>query len=47
MRTLALALVNPDPSPDQASKEENTDLYYALPWSHGSLGLLVGLTLKA
>jgi len=30
----------------KASKEENTDLYYALPWSHGSLGLLVGLTLK-
>jgi len=29
-----------------ASKEKNSDLYYALPWSHGSLGLLVGLTLK-
>ena len=29
----------------KASKTENTDLYYALPWSHGSLGLLVGLTL--
>ena len=30
----------------KASKTENTELYYALPWSHGSIGLLVGLTLN-
>ncbi|XP_050297657.1 delta(24)-sterol reductase-like [Anthonomus grandis grandis] len=29
-----------------ASQEENEDLYKCLPWSHGSLGFLVGLTLK-
>ncbi|CAG9859400.1 unnamed protein product [Phyllotreta striolata] len=29
-----------------ASKEENEDLYNCLPWSHGSLGFLVALTLK-
>ena len=25
---------------------EHSDLYYCLPWSHGTLGFLVGLTLK-
>ncbi|KAJ8924416.1 hypothetical protein NQ315_007212 [Exocentrus adspersus] len=30
----------------QASKDENSDLFRALPWSHGSLGFLVALTLK-
>lgn len=29
-----------------ASQNENEDLYKCLPWSHGSLGLLVGLTLR-
>ncbi|KAF7286917.1 hypothetical protein GWI33_003184 [Rhynchophorus ferrugineus] len=29
-----------------ASKDVNADLYYCLPWSHGSLGFLVALTLK-
>lgn len=29
-----------------ASKQENPDLYKCLPWSHGSLGFLVALTLK-
>ncbi|XP_022911645.2 delta(24)-sterol reductase-like [Onthophagus taurus] len=29
-----------------ATKVVNSDLYKALPWSHGSLGFLVGLTLK-
>ncbi|XP_060533681.1 delta(24)-sterol reductase-like [Cylas formicarius] len=29
-----------------ASKDENSDLYKVLPWSHGSLGFLVALTLK-
>ena len=27
-------------------REENTDLYHCLPWSHGSLAFLVGLKLK-
>ena len=30
----------------RASRTKNEDLFYALPWSHGSLGLLVGLTLR-
>lgn len=30
----------------KASKDENTDLYNALPWSHGSLAFLVALTIK-
>lgn len=30
----------------KASSEENEDLYKTLPWSHGSLGFLVALTLK-
>lgn len=29
-----------------ASLKENEDLYKCLPWSHGSLGFLVGLTLR-
>lgn len=29
-----------------ASNEENIDLYRTLPWSHGSLGFLVALTVK-
>ncbi|KAL3285801.1 hypothetical protein HHI36_000324 [Cryptolaemus montrouzieri] len=30
----------------KASEKENVDLYRSLPWSHGSLGLLVALTLR-
>ena len=30
----------------KATPTENSDLYHTLPWSHGSLALLVGLTLK-
>lgn len=30
----------------KASAQENVDLFKTLPWSHGSLGFLVGLTLK-
>ncbi len=30
----------------RASKDENTDLYYALPWSHGTLGFLVAVEVK-
>ncbi len=28
------------------SKEENSELYYAIPWSHGSLGFLVSAEIK-
>jgi len=35
-----------DGSVVKASREENSDLYHCLPWSHGSLAFLVGLTLK-
>lgn len=35
-----------DGSVVKASKDQNFDLYQALPWSHGSLAFLVGLTLK-
>lgn len=30
----------------KATSQENTDLFKTLPWSHGSLGFLVALTLK-
>lgn len=30
----------------KATEQENVDLYRTLPWSHGSLGILVALTLK-
>jgi delta24-sterol reductase len=30
----------------RASREENTDLFHALPWSHGSLGFVVALELE-
>jgi delta24-sterol reductase len=30
----------------KATRDEHSDLFHCLPWSHGSLGLLVGLTLK-
>jgi delta24-sterol reductase len=30
----------------RATKTEHADLFHALPWSHGTLGLLVGLELK-
>ena len=29
-----------------SSRDENSDLYHCLPWSHGSLAFLVGLKLK-
>lgn len=35
-----------DGSLETVSKEENESLYKCLPWSHGSLGFLVALTLK-
>merc|ERR1712223_240276 len=35
-----------DGSVVKASREENTDLYHCLPWSHGSLAFLDGLKLK-
>ncbi|KAL9267830.1 Delta(24)-sterol reductase-like protein [Drosera capensis] len=30
----------------RATREENTDLYYAIPWSQGTLGLLVAAEIK-
>jgi len=35
-----------DGSVVKASRDENSDLYHCLPWSHGSLAFLVGLKLK-
>jgi len=39
-------LVLADGSLVKCSKEENTDLYYAVPWSHGTLGFLVAAEIK-
>lgn len=35
-----------DGSVVRATKDENADLFYGLPWSHGTLGFLVGVELK-
>lgn len=43
---VAYELVLGDGSFVTASEKENVDLFRALPWSHGSLGFLVALTLK-
>ncbi|GAB6032196.1 Delta(24)-sterol reductase [Chamberlinius hualienensis] len=42
---LAFELVMPDGSLVRCSKTENVDLFYAVPWSHGTLGLLVAAEL--
>ncbi|ORX89423.1 FAD-binding domain-containing protein, partial [Basidiobolus meristosporus CBS 931.73] len=39
-------LVLGDGSLARASRTENADLFYALPWSHGTLGFLVSVELK-
>jgi FAD/FMN-containing dehydrogenase len=39
---VAYDVVLADGSLVRASKEENPDLFYALPWSHGTLGFVVG-----
>lgn len=43
---VSYTVVLSDGSLVKATQEENTDLYRALPWSHGSLAFLVALTLK-
>jgi NAD kinase len=43
---LAYDVVLGDGSLVRATQTENDDLFYALPWSHGSLGFLVALDLK-
>ncbi len=43
---VAYEVVLPDGSLVRATATEHTDLFRALPWSHGTLGLLVGLELR-
>ncbi|KAI9592269.1 24-dehydrocholesterol reductase [Syncephalis fuscata] len=43
---IAYEVVLGDGSLVRCSREENTDLFYALPWSHGTLGFLVAAELK-
>lgn len=35
-----------DGSITNCSEEENSDLYYAIPWSYGTLGFLVSVEIK-
>ena len=42
----ALEVVLPDGSMMRATPEENPDLFYALPWSHGTLGFLVAAEIE-
>lgn len=43
---VAYEVVLADGSLVRATANEHSDLFYALPWSHGTLGLLVGLELR-
>src|SRR5690606_714023 len=43
---VAFEVVMPDGSLVRATKDENPDLFYGLPWSHGTLGFLVAAELK-
>ena len=43
---VAYQVVLADGSLVRASKTENPDLYYCLPWSHGTLGFVVALEVK-
>ncbi|XP_020896421.1 delta(24)-sterol reductase isoform X2 [Exaiptasia diaphana] len=43
---VAYDIVLADGSLAHASKEENTDLFYSIPWSHGTLGFLVAAEIK-
>jgi delta24-sterol reductase len=43
---LAYEIVLSDGSFVRATRTENSDLYYAMPWSHGSLGFLVAVELE-
>lgn len=42
----AYEIVTADGRLVRATKDENADLFYALPWSHGTLGFLVAVELK-
>ena len=39
-------IVTPDGELRHCSKTENTDLFYSIPWSHGTLGFLVAAELR-
>lgn len=43
---LSFELVMADGSLVKCSREENSDLFYAVPWSYGTLGFLVAVELK-
>ena len=43
---LAYEIVTADGNLVRATPEENADLFYTLPWSHGTLGFLVAVELK-
>eukprot|EP00640_Fibrocapsa_japonica_P001930 CAMPEP_0113943062 /NCGR_PEP_ID=MMETSP1339-20121228/18816_1 /TAXON_ID=94617 /ORGANISM="Fibrocapsa japonica" /LENGTH=443 /DNA_ID=CAMNT_0000947817 /DNA_START=468 /DNA_END=1799 /DNA_ORIENTATION=+ /assembly_acc=CAM_ASM_000762 len=43
---VAFEIVTSDGKLVRASKDENPDLYHALPWSHGTIGFLVAVELK-
>ena len=43
---VAYEVVLADGTRVNATAEENAELFHALPWSHGTLGLLVGLELR-
>ncbi|KAG5176936.1 hypothetical protein JKP88DRAFT_189544 [Tribonema minus] len=43
---VAFEVVLSDGSLVRATREENADLFHALPWSHGTLGFLVAVELK-
>ncbi|XP_018321457.1 delta(24)-sterol reductase isoform X2 [Agrilus planipennis] len=43
---ISYEVILPDGSLMRAAENENLELYKTLPWSHGSLGFLVALTLK-
>lgn len=42
----SLEIINAEGELIRCSKTENTELFYTLPWSHGTLGLLVAAELK-
>ncbi|XP_012941138.1 delta(24)-sterol reductase [Aplysia californica] len=43
---VSFELVTADGSVVKCSKDENPDLFYAVPWSHGTLGFLVAAEIK-
>lgn len=43
---VSFELVLADGSAVACSREENSDLFYAVPWSHGTLGFLTAVELK-